>query len=146
MTLIFYAVCLILGFLMTFHVSMNARVGTLSGDPVFANMVFWILGTVLAVSTYLVSPGRTAPARALEVPIWLYAAGIIGAAISLGVVHMIPKVGIVGFTVLILIGQLICSGVMGATGCLADTVTPIGPTKMVGYLLLAGGGYMVIAR
>ena len=146
MSLVLYAFCLILGFLMTFHVSMNARVGTLSGDPLFANLIFWLLGTSVAVVSFLAKGDRTAFARALDVPVWLYAAGMIGAGISLGVVLMIPRVGIVGFTVIILIGQLVCSGVMGAGGFLADTVTPIGPTKILGYLLLAGGGYLVIAR
>jgi transporter family-2 protein len=146
MILLFYAACLLLGFLMTFHVSMNARVGTLSGDPLFANLIFWLLGAAVAVISYLAKGEKTVLSRALEVPIWLYAAGMIGAGVSLGVILMIPRVGIVGFTVLILIGQLICSGVMGATGCLEDSITPVGPTKLAGYLLLAGGGYLVITR
>lgn len=145
-TIIYYAICLLLGFLMTFHTSMNARVGTLTGNPFFANMIFWISGTILAVSSYFIRGGKVHFAQALDVPLWLYTAGLFGAGISLGVACMIPKVGIAAFTIIILIGQLICSGFMGATGCLADIVTPINPAKIIGYLLVAGGGYLVIAR
>ena len=145
-TLFYYAVCLVLGSLMTFHVSMNARVGTLVGNPFFANMIFWILGTIVAVFTYFIHGEKVGLAQALEVPLWLYTAGILGVGISLGIVCLIPKVGIAGFTIIILIGQLICSGTMGATGCLSDGITPINPAKLIGYLLTAVGGYLVIAR
>jgi transporter family-2 protein len=111
---------------------------------VFANAVFWGLGCVFALVYYAVDGSRITLNAAASVPLWMYSAGVIGAAISLSVIYLIPKAGIVNFTIMILAGQLICSSVLGATGFFTGEPHPVGVLKFIGLILVFVGSYLVI--
>ncbi len=136
--------CFLLGTVMTLHVSMNARIGTVTGDPIFTNMVFWILGAVVAIFSWAVKPGKLRISEALSVPLWLYSAGILGVLISLAIVYLIPRAGIANFTILILAGQLLCSALLSHTGFLSDAGIPFSPLKLLGFVLVFAGGWLVV--
>ena len=146
MITVYLAASFVIGTLMTFHASMNARVGSLTNNPTYANTVFWVTGAIVALVHYLVTYGLSAPPTASSVPRWLYLAGGIGVAISLGLVYLIPRVGIVNFTLCILAGQLICSNVLSSSGFLTDQARPFDPVKLAGLGLVFAGSWIVIAR
>jgi transporter family-2 protein len=144
MSILIYSLCLILGVFMTLHVSMNSQVGIISGNLVFANTVFWVFGAIIALGYYFIRPVKVQMTAAMSVPLWMYTAGIIGVVISLGVIYLIPKAGIINFTILILTGQLICSTVLGSTGFLSESPTPLTFLKILGFALVFMGGYLVV--
>jgi len=144
MSILIYSLCLILGVFMTLHVTMNSQVGLITGNLVFANAVFWVLGAIIALGYYLVRPNKIQLAAVMSVPLWMYTAGIMGVGVSLGVIYLIPKAGIMNFTILILTGQLICSTVLGSTGFLSGTSTPVSFLKIIGFILVFMGAYLVV--
>ena len=126
------------GCLVTIHIAMNARIGTITGNGNLANSVFWLVGFAasLAISRgyepgFLVriGSGRT----------WLLLAGVIGAVIAAFNNAMIPRIGIANLTFCLFLGQVIASTLLATTGILSDGRDPITPVRTTGILLVMVG-------
>jgi transporter family-2 protein len=137
--LAYASMTLLFGVLVTVHVSMNARVGSLIGSPALANAVFWGVG--FAVSAALaVFRGAGAPVAALvRVPPFLFAAGLLGSFLALFNTWIIPKVGIAVFSLLIILGQLLASWLFSVYGVLGTPREAVSAAKLGGLLLSAAG-------
>ena len=126
------------GGLVTIHIAMNARLGTIAGSGNLANSVFWLVGfaTSLAINRGYqpASLSRIGGARS-----WLLLAGAIGAFIAAFNNAMIPRIGIANLTFCLFLGQVVASAVLATTGILADGRDPITPLRMTGILLVVVG-------
>lgn len=133
------ALSLVFGVLITLHISMNARAGTLANSAALVNAVFWLVGAVTSVTLAL--PQLTAaPITALaRVPPLLLLSGVIGGGVALFNTWMIPRIGIAAFSLLIILGQLSSSAVLTRTGYLGAMVEPLGLSRLAGLALVAVG-------
>jgi transporter family-2 protein len=126
------------GCLVTVHVAMNARIGTITGNGNLANSVFWLVGFAasLAISRGY-EPGfvmRIGGGRS-----WLLLAGAIGALIAAFNNAMVPRIGIANLTFFLFLGQVVASTLLAATGILSDGRDPITPVRTAGILLVVVG-------
>jgi len=126
------------GCLVTIHIAMNARIGTITGNGNLANSVFWLVGFAasLAISRGY-EPGfvmRIGGGRS-----WLLLAGAIGAIIAAFNNAMIPRIGIANLTFCLFLGQVVASTLLAATGILSDGRDPITPIRTTGILLVIAG-------
>jgi transporter family-2 protein len=130
------------GCLVTLHIAMNARIGTIIGSGNLANSVFWLVGCVasLAMSGGY-RPGSLS--RIGAAPTWLLLAGVIGAFIAAFNNAMIPRIGIANLTFCLFLGQVIASALLSTTGILADGRDPITPVRTTGILLVVAGTFLV---
>jgi transporter family-2 protein len=126
------------GCLITLHIAMNARIGTITGSGNFANSVFWLVGFAASlVITRGYEPGfldRLGSARS-----WLLLAGAIGAFIAAFNNAMIPRIGIANLTFCLFLGQVVASALLAGSGFLADGRDPITPVRTIGILLVVTG-------
>jgi transporter family-2 protein len=126
------------GCLITIHIAMNARIGTITGNGNLANSVFWLVG--FAASLTLsggYEPGFVA--RIGGARTWLLLAGAIGAFIAAFNNAMIPRIGIANLTFCLFLGQVVASALLATTGILADGRDPITPLRATGILLVVTG-------
>jgi transporter family-2 protein len=132
------ALTVAVGCLITIHIAMNARIGTIIGNGNLANSVFWLVGFAasLAMSGGF-EPG--ALARVGGARTWLLAAGAIGAFIAAFNNAMIPRIGIANLTFCLFLGQVVASALLATTGILADGRDPITPLRTIGIVLVVTG-------
>jgi bacterial/archaeal transporter family-2 protein len=131
------ALTVAVGCLVTLHIAMNARIGTITGNGNLANSMFWLVGFAasLAMSGGY-EPGflsRIGGAR------WLLVAGAIGAFIAAFNNAMIPRIGIANLTFCLFLGQVVASALFATTGVLADGRDPITPVRATGILMVVAG-------
>lgn len=131
------------GCLITIHIAMNARLGTITGSGNLANSVFWLVGfaTSLAISGGY-QPGFLA--RVGDARSWLFLAGVIGAFIAAFNNAMIPRIGIANLTFCLFLGQVVASALLATTGILVDGRDPITPLRTIGILLVVVGTSLFI--
>lgn len=134
---------LVIGVLLTVHLSMNAQVGVIIKDAKMGNAVFWTIGGITAIIIGLSSWDMTALANLKDVPIWLLAAGVIGAGLVFGIAWVIPQIGAGTAFVLMVAGQVIAGMIFSHFGILGSPVDRISLIKVVGVLLVIGGAGVV---
>jgi transporter family-2 protein len=132
------ALTVAMGCLVTIHIAMNARIGTITGNGNLANSVFWLVGFAasLAISGGY-EPGfvaRIGGARS-----WLLLAGVLGACIAAFNNAMIPRIGIANLTFCLFLGQVVASALLATSGILADGRDPISAVRATGILLVVIG-------
>lgn len=132
------ALTVAVGCLVTLHVAMNARIGTITGNGNLANSVFWLVGFAASlVITRGYEPGflaRLGSARS-----WLLLAGAIGAVIAAFNNAMIPRIGIANLTFCLFLGQVVASALLASRGILADGRDPITLVRAIGIALVVAG-------
>jgi len=142
--LAYIALTVLMGAVITIHMSMNAYAGILSGNMRMANVVFWAMGLATAV---IAASNQRDPdffRKLGSVPAWLSLAGVIGACISMFTNLAIPRIGAVNLTLLLLVGQLCASSVLSHLGALGSPREPIEWWKVAGIALSACGAALVM--
>ncbi|HET7501740.1 MAG TPA: DMT family transporter [Kofleriaceae bacterium] len=137
------------GCLVTLHITMNARIGSLAGNAALANIVFWLVGCVTSVAIGGFSYEAGFASRVGRAPSWLLLAGAIGACIAAFNNAMLPRIGVASLTFFLFLGQVVASALLATTGALGAGRDPITPVRaigialvVVGTLLFAYGGRM----
>jgi transporter family-2 protein len=132
------ALTVAVGCLVTVHIAMNARIGTITGNGNLANSMFWLVGfaTSLAISGGY-EAGFLHRIGGARTPLLL--AGAIGACIAAFNNAMIPRIGIANLTFCLFLGQVVASALLATTGILADGRDPITPFRATGILLVVVG-------
>lgn len=137
------ALMLLIGFVLTLHLAMNAQVGAAVGNPRMGNAIFWTIGAITAIAIGLTGWDPSVFSRLKEVPIWLLTAGVMGGALVFGIAYAMPQLGAGRATVLMIAGQVLTGLIFSHFGWLGSSVEPITLTKVGGALLLLAGTAMV---
>lgn len=137
------ALMLLIGFVLTLHLAMNAQVGAIVKNPRMGNALFWTIGAVTAIIIGLTGwdPGFFSNLK--SVPAWLITAGIMGGALVFGIAWAMPKLGAGTAFVLMIAGQVISGMVFSHYGLLGSPVEPFTLIKFLGVVLLIAGAAIV---
>lgn len=130
---------LLIGFVLTLHLSMNAKVGAIVKNPEMGNALFWTIGACTAIIIGFTHWEPAVFSRLKEVPMWLLTAGVMGGALVFGIAYIIPQLGAGRATVLMIAGQVLTGLIFSNYGWLGSAVEPISITKIGGALLLVAG-------
>ncbi len=133
-----------IGFLITFHVSMNAYVGIMTRNAYLSNMIFWIIGATLAIIVGVMNWDAQFMPSLLQMPGWFLFAGAIGACIAFFMNFSIPRIGIYNVTILAILGQLVTSMIFSHYGILTQRVEPVNIVKFAGSLLTVIGAVLIV--
>ena len=133
-----------IGFLITFHVSMNAYVGIMTRNAYLANMLFWLTGAVLAIIVGVINWDAQFMQSLADVPGWLLLAGAIGVCIAFFMNFMIPKIGIANVTILAILGQLVTSMIFSHYGIFTQHIEPVNMVRLFGSLLAFTGAILIV--
>lgn len=137
------ALMLLIGFVLTLHLAMNAQVGVTVKNPRMGNAIFWTIGAITAILIGLTGWDPTVFTRLKEVPVWLLTAGAMGGALVFGIAWTMPKLGAGTAFVLMIAGQVISGMLFSHFGLLGSPVEPVSMTKIAGVLLLVAGAAIV---
>lgn len=138
---------LLIGFVLTLHLAMNAQVGVIVKNSKMGNAIFWTIGAITALLIGATAWEPSVFSRLKEVPVWLLAAGAMGAALVFGIAWTIPQIGAGTAFMLMIAGQVITGMVFSHYGILGSPVEPVSFIKVVGALLLiAGAGIVTFAK
>lgn len=137
------ALMLLIGFVLTLHLSMNAQVGALVKNPRMGNALFWTIGAVTAIIIGLTGWDPAFFSKLKEVPFWLLTAGMMGGALVFGIAWAMPQLGAGTAFVLMIAGQVISGMVFSHFGLLGSPVEPISMIKVGGVILLVAGAAIV---
>jgi bacterial/archaeal transporter family-2 protein len=137
------ALMLLIGFVLTLHLAMNAQVGAIVKNPRMGNALFWTIGAATAIIIGLTGwdPGFFSNLK--SVPAWLLTAGIMGGALVFGIAWAMPKLGAGTAFVLMIAGQVISGMVFSHYGLLGSPVEPFTLIKFLGVVLLITGAAIV---
>jgi transporter family-2 protein len=137
------ALMLLIGFVLTLHLAMNAQVGAIVKNPRMGNALFWTIGAVTAIIIGLTGwdPGFFSNLK--SVPAWLITAGIMGGALVFGIAWAMPKLGAGTAFVLMIAGQVISGMIFSHFGWLGSPVEPFTLVKFLGVVLLIAGAAIV---
>jgi bacterial/archaeal transporter family-2 protein len=137
------ALMLLIGFVLTLHLAMNAQVGAIVKNPRMGNALFWTIGAATAIIIGLTGwdPGFFGNLK--SVPAWLLTAGIMGGALVFGIAWAMPKLGAGTAFVLMIAGQVISGMVFSHYGLLGSPVEPFTLIKFLGVVLLIAGAAIV---
>lgn len=132
------------GLLIALHFSMNSAVGGVVQNPRMGNALFWLIGAFVAVLIGLTGWDSTVFTSARNVPVWLWAAGAIGATMVFVIVATIPKLGAASTNIALLAGQVIGGMIIGHYGLLGSPVEACNTTRVVGALITILGATLVV--
>ena len=134
---------LLIGFVLTLHLAMNAQVGALVKNPRMGNALFWTIGAITAILIGLSGWDPQFFANLKQVPGWLLTAGVMGGALVFGIAWTMPQLGAGTAFVLMIAGQVISGLLFSHFGLLGSPVEPVSLMKIVGVVLLVGGAAIV---
>jgi transporter family-2 protein len=137
------ALMLLIGFVLTLHLAMNAQVGALVKNPRMANALFWTIGAATAIIIGLTGWDPAFFSKVKEVPLWLLTAGIMGGALVFGIAWAMPQLGAGTAFVLMIAGQVLSGMVFSHFGWLGSPVEPMTTIKIIGVVLLVAGAAIV---
>jgi len=138
----YLALTVVMGAIVTLHMTMNAYAGILAGNMRMANVIFWLVGLTTAIAVAWNQRDPEFYRRLDSVPGWLILAGAIGAGISMFTNLAVPKIGAVNLTLLLLVGQLGASSILSHFGALGSPRDPVSWWKVGGVVLAAGGAVL----
>ncbi|HZG25690.1 MAG TPA: DMT family transporter [Chitinophagaceae bacterium] len=142
-----FILMLFIGVVLTLHLTMNAQVGVILRNSKMGNAIFWTIGAITAIIIGLTAWDPEVFDRAKQVPVWLFTAGAMGAALVFGIAWTIPQIGAGSAVVLMLAGQILTGMIISHFGAFGSPVEPVSLVKMLGALLLiAGVGIVTLAK
>jgi transporter family-2 protein len=134
-----YIFTIFLGVVLTVHLAMNGKVGSVINNARVANAVFWCIGAFGAVLIGLTGWQSGALQPLKQVHPLLLTAGILGASLVFAIAWMIPQVGAGTLMINLLAGEVIGGLILSHFGWLGSPVQPITPTRALGVLIMIGG-------
>ena len=134
--LLYSVVCLAIGMLIPFQVSMNSRAGILAGSVPAANSVFWLVGLVTSAVVSAGSLLRPGGISLSAVPPQLWSAGALASALTIAMSLIIPKVGVGKMTFLMMVGQIVTSAIMSDQGLFGTPRDGLTSRKLIGIVAM----------
>ena len=142
-----FILMLCIGVVLTVHLAMNAQVGVIVRNAKMGNALFWTIGGITAIIIGLTGWDSDVFNRLKEVPVWLFTAGVMGAALVFGIAWVMPQIGAAKGFVLLIAGQVITGMILSHFGLLGSPLEPVSLFKILGALLLiAGVGIVTFAK
>ncbi|MEL7120788.1 MAG: DMT family transporter [Bacteroidota bacterium] len=132
------------GAVLPVQAALNAKMGKAVGDPVYAALISFVVGSVgLFIYSLITKVDLTQLSNAGTVNWAVWTAGILGAFYVAAVIILVPKIGAALTFGLVVAGQLSLSLVMDHFGLLGLSVHAINWQRMIGVLLIIGGVLLI---
>lgn len=129
------------GTLLTIQAAVNGSLGKKAGTET-STLVSFFMGTIaLGVVVLVLRHGNMA--LLIQVPKWQWITAIWGVLFVFLVVLVVPKIGVVVTTVLIIVGQLSVSMLVDHFGLFGNDVILFGGKRLLGLVLMVGALFFV---
>ena len=144
--LIYYALAIIAGVMLSTQAGINAQLRTAVGDPVMAALVSFLVGTAaLLIYVLIFNKENTGLMDSLkDMSLYKWTGGLIGALYVTGVIIVAPRIGATNTAGLIVAGQILFALFLDHYGLLGFVQHSISYMRVAGALLLIAGVFMIL--
>jgi len=123
-----------------FQFGVNGQLRRVSGQPVWASLASFFIGTlILSVCFLATRRGWPSAARFAHAPWWIWIGGALGAFYVVASVVAGPRLGAAALIACVIAGQLVASVVIDHFGLVGFAVHAANPGRIIGAILLLGG-------
>lgn len=137
-------ITVVTGALLPVQAGINAHLGKATAGPVMAAFISFLVGSLaLAVYLFIIKRQPVNWGLLQNLPLWLFAGGLIGAFYVAASTYMVPTLGAALAFALIIAGQLIAAIVIDHFGWLGMAVREISAGRIVGIVLLIIGVILI---
>ena len=133
------------GMILPFQAIMNSRMGKALGDPVYAALISFSVGTV-SLFFYALMISRTEFSvirHAFQLHWSLWTAGALGAFYVTSVIILTPRLGASLTFSLVVAGQLAMAVILDHFGCFGMPVQPVNLPRLAGIVLITAGVFLI---
>lgn len=142
--LFFVLLAIVSGAVLPVQAGLNAKMGRAVGDPVYAALISFVIGSVgLLLYALLAKVDLTQISQSGSVHWSVWTAGILGAFYVAAVIILVPKIGAALTFGLVVTGQLGLSLLLDHYGLLGLPVHAINWQRIMGVLLIIGGVLLI---
>ena len=145
MKTIYVLMALLAGLLMPLQVGVNATLRRFVGEPVWAALGSFAVGTaallVLGLALRLPAPAWE---RAQQAPLWAWTGGFLGAFFVGASLVAGPRLGAAALAALVIAAQLIASLALDHFGLVGFRAQPVDGAKLLGAVLLVAGAVLIV--
>lgn len=137
-------VAIIAGALLPVQAGLNAKMGKAVGDPIFAALISFVIGSIGLIVYGLFTKmdfSQISNAGSVDWTVWI--AGLLGAFYVSAIIILVPKIGAALTFGLIVTGQLGISLTLDHFGLLGLPVHIINWQRIVGILFIVGGVLLI---
>ena len=144
--LIYYALAIIAGIMLSTQAGINSQLRTAVGDPVMAALVSFLVGTAALLIYVLIFNKENAGIMdsLKEMSLYKWTGGLIGALYVTGVIIVAPRIGATNTAGLIVAGQILFALFLDHYGLLGFVQHSISYMRVAGALLLILGVFMIL--
>jgi transporter family-2 protein len=142
--ILFVLMALVLGAFLPIQAAINTRLAKFVSSPVMAAFISFAVGTVallaylLGTRQFRMSGWGTGP-----VPWWIWIGGLLGTFYVVGIVVLVPRLGVALAFSLIVAGQMAAALIFDHFGWLGLTVREISWGRLAGAVLLVAGVFLI---
>lgn len=144
--LLYYALAIIAGIMLSTQAGINAQLRTVVGDPVMAALLSFLVGTLfLLIYVLIFNKQNTGLLQALQdMSLYKWIGGLIGALYVTGVIIVAPRIGATNTAALIVAGQVLFALFLDHYGLLGFVQHSISYMRVAGALLLIAGVFLIL--
>ncbi len=144
MKLILLFIALIAGMMTPLQAGLNGKMGRVIGDPVYAALISFLVGTIGLLCYAIVTRVEFASIRhAVNIHWTIWSAGLLGAFYVTAVIIIAPKLGATLTFSLIIAGQLAMSVFLDHFGLLGIPVQSFSWQRLLGIALITAGVILI---
>jgi len=141
---IFLFSALAAGMLAPLQAGLNGKMGRAIGDPVYAALISFVVGSLGLLAYALSSRVNFAAIRQASGLHWtIWGAGLLGAFYVTAVIILTPRLGAALTFGLVVAGQLIMAVFMDHFGLLGVSAQPFGWMRLAGIILITAGVFLI---
>jgi bacterial/archaeal transporter family-2 protein len=118
---------------------LNAALGQRMGSPIAAGAVLFAVALASALAVLLVTGQGAALAKAPGQPPVLFLAGCLMVFYLLSITYVAPRLGLGNAIVFVLLGQIVSSTVIDATGMMGLAAGEVSGTRLLGLAVMTLG-------
>jgi len=141
-----HVMAVLVGAGLTIQVGMNATVSLVTGSPLVAVIVNFVVGLAALLAVAVVSGVHWMPGAAAVVPTWAWFGGLLGAAYVAATTIAGPKLGAAMLLALTLAGQMAAALLVDHYGAIGFPQSPVTPLRLLGAVLLVAGVVLIMRR
>jgi bacterial/archaeal transporter family-2 protein len=132
------------GAILPYQATVNASLAQISGNPIFAAIISFIVGT-LALLVFGLSSSIPWPSilKITSAPWWLWTGGFCGAFIVFSAIIAAPKIGTAALFAFIICGQMVSSLIFDHFGWFGFPIHPINWMRIIGATFLIFGAILI---
>ena len=132
------------GAILPVQASLNAKMGKVLGDPVYASLISFLVGAVVLLTYALITRVDFTQIGATGSAHWsVWMPGLLGAFFVTSTILLVPKLGIALTFGLVVTGQMGLSLILDHYGLMGLPVHTINWQRLLGVVLIIGGVVLV---